>query len=257
MPLGLLKRAALAAALSVGLAGTAFAAGEQKTPPFQDWEHSGIFGTFDRAAAQRGFQVYKEVCSTCHAMGLLSYRNLQMLGFSEAEVQAIAAQYQVTAGPNDEGEMFERAAIPSDRFWRPFPNEQAARLANGGAYPVDLSLVVKARKYNEDYIYAMLTGYVDPPADFELQAGMNYNEYFPGHQIAMPNVLFDDLVAYADGTPATVSQMAHDVTVFLTWAAEPMLEERKQTGVKVMLFLLVMAGMLYAVKRKIWADVHH
>jgi ubiquinol-cytochrome c reductase cytochrome c1 subunit len=250
---------ALAAAtvLSLGsavMAGPAHAA--EGAPPHQSWSFDGIFGTYDRAALQRGFQVYKEVCSTCHGLYHLSYRNLAELGFSEEEVKAIAAEYQVSDGPNDEGQMFMRAGRPSDKFVRPFPNEKAARAANNGAYPPDLSLIVKAREHGPDYIYGVLTGYKDPPADVKLGPGMNYNEYFPGHQIAMPPPLSNGQVSYADGTPNTVEQMAKDVTQFLTWASEPEMETRKQTGVKVLLFLLVLTGVLYGAKRRIWAAVH-
>jgi len=225
-------------------------------PPNQDWPFEGIFGTFDRASMQRGFQVYKEVCSGCHGMNLLAYRNLTDLGFSEDEVTAIAAQYRVTDGPDDTGEMFERPGRPSDIFVDPFANEQAARAANNGALPPDLSVITKARGGGPDYIYGILTGYEEPPPGVELMAGMHYNEYFPGHQIAMPNLLSPGLVQYADGTEATVQQMSWDVVQFLTWAAEPHMEERKEMGVQVILFLIVFTGLMYAVKRKLWADVH-
>ena len=231
-------------------------AGYAPTPAAQDWTFNGIFGTYDPHALQRGFQVYKEVCSSCHAMHLLSYRNLMALGYSDVQVRAIAGEYVVTDGPNDEGEMFERPALPSDRFVSPFPNEQAARFSNNGAYPVDMSVITKARVGGPDYVYALLTGYVDPPLDFELMAGMHYNEYFPGHQIAMPNMLSDGGVEFADGTEATLAQQAWDVTNFLMWAAEPHLDDRKQMGVKVILFLVVFTGLMYAVKRKVWADAH-
>ncbi|MFN8721009.1 MAG: cytochrome c1 [Rhodospirillales bacterium] len=252
--LKMLSRATVAVALLA--TGPALAAGEIPTPPAQTWTHAGLFGTFDRAAAQRGFQVYKEVCSAYHAMNLLSYRNLRQLGFSEPQVAAIAAQFEITAGPNDEGNMFQRPGIAADRIRSPPANEQAARDANNGASPPDLSVITKARKYGEDYIYGLLVGYKDPPAGFVLGDGMYYNEYYPGHQIAMAPPINEGQVTYADGTSNSVSQMAKDVTVFLTWAGEPYLEARKQTGAKVMLFLLVLAGMLYAVKRKVWADVH-
>ena len=257
--------AAVAATLSISvLAGAAFglagspahAAGEAPVPPAQDWSFNGMFGTFDRAAAQRGFQVYKEVCSACHSLDLVAYRNLGELGFSPEEVAAIAAQYVITDGPDDNGEMFQRPGIPADRFVSPFPNEQAARVANGGALPPDLSVIVQARTGGANYLYAFLTGYTDPPPDVELMAGMSYNEYFPGHQVAMPNIMFDDGVAYTDGTAATAVQQAWDVTNFLMWATEPHMETRKQMGVKVLLFLVVFTGLMYAVKRKVWADLH-
>jgi ubiquinol-cytochrome c reductase cytochrome c1 subunit len=236
---------------------TAKAAGEAIPLPPVNFSFEGFLGTFDRGGLQRGFQVYKEVCSACHAMRQLSYRNLLEIGLSEQQVRAIAATFQVTDGPNDQGEMFERPARLSDRFRRPFANEQAARAANNGAYPPDLSVIVKARAGAADYLHALLTGYADPPEGFQLMDGMNYNKYFPGHQIAMPNVLNPGQVEYADGTEATVEQMARDVTTFLAWAAEPELEQRRQMGVRLILFLVILGGLTYAVKRKIWADVKH
>ena len=223
--------------------------------PHQHWEFQGFFGTYDRAAAQRGYQVYKEVCAACHQMRFLYYRDLAALGFNEDEVKAIAAGFEVTDGPNDQGEMFKRPGQPSDRFVTPFPNDNAARAANNGALPVDLSIVVKAREHGPDYVYALLNGYKDAPKDFTLQPGMNYNAYFSGHQIAMPPPLNEDQVAFADGTKASVPQMAKDVVTFLSWAAEPEMEARKEMGVKVVLFLIVLTGLLYAVKRKVWRDL--
>lgn len=239
-----------------GAAAPALAAGEAIHVPDTRFSFDGLFGTYDRAAAQRGFQVYKEVCSACHAMKQLSYRNLRELGLSDAEVRSIAATFTVTDGPNDEGAMFERPGRPSDRFRRPFANEQAARAANNGAYPPDLSVITKAREGGADYIYALLTGYSDPPAGMTMMAGMNYNKHFPGHQIAMAQPIQADQVSFHDGTKATVEQLAHDVATFLAWAAEPELEERKRLGVKLILFLTILGGLAYAVKRKIWADVH-
>ncbi|MEM6781690.1 MAG: cytochrome c1 [Pseudomonadota bacterium] len=234
----------------------AWAAGDAKTPPKQDWHFSGPFGTYDRGALQRGFQVYKQVCSACHSMKLLSYRNLADLGYTENEVKAIAREYTVTDGPDDEGEMFERPALPSDRFVSPYPNAEAAKFANNGAYPVDMSLIAKARKYGPDYIYALLTGYAEAPAEKELLPGQHYNKYMAGNIIAMAAPLSDGLVAYEDGSATTVSQYAKDVSEFLMWAAEPKLEDRKQTGVKVILFLLAFFGVMIAVKKKIWSDQH-
>ena len=254
----ILRTAAIAASLALGLSSASFAAGAGPTPPAQDWSFGGLFGTFDRAATQRGFQVYKEVCAACHAMKQISYRNLAEIGLSDAEIRAIAADIQVQDGPNDDGEMFERPGRPSDRFRSPFPNERAARAVNGGAYPVDLSLIIKARPGGADYLYALLTGYRDePPAGIEPMEGMHYNEYFPGHWIAMGRPLNDEQIVYADGTPATTSQMSRDVTTFMAWAAEPELETRRAMGVKVILFLIILAGMTYGVKRKIWADLKH
>lgn len=251
-----LKKSVLPALMGVMLiSGVALAAGDAKEPPKQDWSHKGMVGTFDKAALQRGFQVYKQVCASCHSMNLLSYRNLADLGYTDAEIRTIAAEYTVTDGPNDEGEMFERPALPSDRFVKPYANDKAARYANGGAFPVDLSLVVRARHYNEDYIYALLTGYKEAPEGFALSEGMAYNEYFPGQQIAMPAPISEGVVAYDDGTEATVEQMAKDVTTFLTWSSYPNLEASKRMGLKVLIFLVVFAGVMYLTKKKVWKDL--
>jgi ubiquinol-cytochrome c reductase cytochrome c1 subunit len=250
-----MKGLILAAALVLGAVSPAFAIGEAPEPPKQDWSFNGIFGTFDRAQLQRGFQVYQDVCSACHGLYHLSYRNLTQLGFNEDEVKAIAAQKEVP-DIDDEGQPKTRQARPADKFVAPFPNEKAARAANNGAYPPDLSLVVKAREYGPDYVVAVLTGYGEPPADFHLQNGMHYNKYFPGHQIAMPPPLSDGVVTFSDNTPSTVPQMAHDVAAFLTWAAEPNLEMRHRTGIKVMLFLFAATLIFFAAKRRIWAELH-
>lgn len=221
----------------------------------QAWPHQGLTGTYDKAALQRGFQVYKEVCAACHAVKYLSYRNLEELGYTPEQVKAVAAEATVTDGPNDDGEMFERPGRPSDPFKRPYLNDKAARAANGGALPPDLSLVVKARAHGEDYIFSLLTGYADAPAGVTLAPGMNYNKAFPGHQIAMAKPLNEGQVSYGDGTQATVDQMARDVTQFLAWAAEPYQDDRKRMGMKVVIFLLVFAGVMLAAKRKIWRGV--
>jgi ubiquinol-cytochrome c reductase cytochrome c1 subunit len=248
---------ALAAACGVvGLSGVPVSAAEEVALEHQDWSFQGFFGTYDRAALQRGFQVYNQVCSACHSLDFVHYRNLEAIGFSEDEVKAIAAEVQIADGPDEDGEMFEREGRPSDPFRAPFANENQAKAANGGAAPPDLSLMIKARVGGPDYTYGILTGYHEPPADLEMQPGLNYNAVFPGHQIAMPAPLSEDAVEYADGTPATVEQMSHDVVTFLAWAAEPEMEVRKRTGVKVLLFLIVFTGLLYATKRKIWAKVH-
>jgi ubiquinol-cytochrome c reductase cytochrome c1 subunit len=253
----MLKRALAAAALGAVLLAPVPGRTADETPlPRQEWSFDGVFGTYDQASLQRGFQVYKKVCSVCHPVTHLSFRDLTQIGYSEDQVKAIAAGYQVTDGPNDEGQMFQRPGRPSDPIPGPFPNDQAARAANNGALPPDQSLIVKARPGGPDYVYAILTGYKEAPADFKLQEGMNYNEFFPGHQIAMPPPLSDNAVTFADGTPATMPQMAHDVTGFLTWASEPNLEDRHRTGFKVILFLIVAAGVFYAAKRKIWAPIH-
>jgi ubiquinol-cytochrome c reductase cytochrome c1 subunit len=245
---------ALASALALGL-GTAEAL-EAPKPPAKRWSYDGMFGTFDRASLRRGLQVYREVCAACHSLKLVAYRHLEGVGFSDAEVKAIAASVEVQDGPNDQGEMFQRPGKPFDTFKSPFANEQAARAANNGALPPDLSVITKARKGGSDYLYAVLAGYQEAPAGFALMEGMSYNKYFPGQQIAMPPPLADGQVTFADGTQATVDQMARDVTTFLAWAGEPELEERKRLGVKVLLFVIVLTAMLYAVKRQIWASVH-
>ena len=248
--------ARLVVLLLAGLAAASAARAEDLLNPH--WTFTGPFGTFDRAAAQRGFQVYKEVCSTCHALSLLYYRNLTALGFTEDEVKAIAAGYKVQDGPNDQGEMFERPARPSDPFVKPFANEKAARASNNGAYPPDLSLITKAREGGPDYVYSILNGYGDMPQGFKLSEGMNYNKYFAAgeHQIAMPQPLQPNQVTYADGTPSTLPQEAHDVVTFLAWASEPELEARHRIGLESMIFLVLLTVLLYAVKRKVWASIH-
>lgn len=253
-----LKALFAAAGLAAGLLAAPGPASAAETVPLPETSFSfnGIFGHFDRAAAQRGFQVYKQVCASCHSMHLLSYRNLRDLGLSEAEVAGIAATVTVRDGPNDNGEMYERPGRASDRFPSPFANEQAARASNNGAYPPDLSVITKARAGGAAYMHALLTGYEDPPAGFNLAEGMYYNKYFPGQQIAMPPPMQEGQVEFADGTTATIEQMSRDVTQFLTWGAEPELEQRKAMGVRIILFLTVLGGLAYAVKRRVWADVH-
>jgi ubiquinol-cytochrome c reductase cytochrome c1 subunit len=243
-------------ALGLGLASAVAAAGQPAMKSI-DWSFNGVLGTFDRAAQQRGYQVYSQVCTACHSMSLMYYRDLSGIGLGEGAIKEIAAGVEVTDGPNDEGAMYQRPGRPSDHFKAPFPNENAARAANNGAYPPDLSLIIKARDGGADYVYSLLTGFTDPPpADVKLMPGMNYNAAFPGHQIAMAPPLADGSVEYADGTQATVDQMARDVTTFLAWASEPELEVRKRLGIKVILFLIVMTGMLYLVKRKVWSGIH-
>jgi ubiquinol-cytochrome c reductase cytochrome c1 subunit len=252
-----MRRVVLAAvaALSLSFIGAA-AASEGGALPDRHWSFSGIFGTIDKAAAQRGLQVYREVCAGCHSLSLLSYRHLAGIGLDEDGIKAIAAEATVVDGPDDAGEMFERPGRPADRFAAPFPNEKAARAANNGAYPPDLSVITKARAGGANYVFGILTGYGEAPADLTMQEGMNYNTYFPGLQIAMPAPLSEGSVEYADGTPATVEQMASDVTMFMTWAAEPETDARKRMGIKAMLFLLVLTGLFYATKRKVWAALH-
>lgn len=239
-----------------GLTAPAQAATSEYPLPKQRWSFDGVFGTYDRSALQRGFQVYREVCAACHGMDYLSYRNLADLGYSDGQIKALAAEYMIMDGPDDEGEMFERPGLPSDRFKNPYPNPQAAKAVNNGAYPVDLSLIAKARVGGPDYIYALLTGYEEAPANREMLPGQYWNRAMAGHVISMPPPLSAGQVVYADGTDQGVDQYARDVAQFLMWAAEPKLEVRKYTGVKVFLFLLVFTGVLYGVKRKIWSSVH-
>ena len=224
----------------------------------QDWSFKGITGTFDRAALQRGYQVYSEVCASCHSMRLLSYRNLGEEGgpeFSLEQVKAIAANFEVEDGPNEEGEMFTRPARPSDRFVSPYPNIQAATAANGGAYPPDMSVLVKSRKGGADYIYSILMGYEEPPSNIKLDEGVYYNKYMEGKKIKMSNPLSDGIVTYADGTNSTEAQMARDVTTFLTWSAEPTLEARHKMGVKVIIFLIIFTILIYLIMKRLWSRI--
>lgn len=245
----------LTAVSGIVLGGGVALASEHAHIEKMDWSFNGPFGTYDRAQLQRGFQVYKEVCSACHSVKRLAFRNLLDLDFSEAEVKAIAAGYEVTDGPNKEGEMFQRPAKPSDHIPGPHANEQAARAANGGALPPDLSLIAKAREGGPDYVHALLTGYGEPPADIVMNTGMNYNKVFLGNQIAMPQPLSDGQVEYSDGTKASVDQMSQDVAAFLMWSAEPKMEDRKAIGFRVMIFLGILTILLYFVKKKVWSDV--
>lgn len=224
--------------------------------PDMQWSFEGPFGTYDKAALQRGYKVYREVCSACHSMKRVAFRNLTALGYTDEEVKAIAASYTFTDGPNDEGEMFERPGLPSDHFKSPFPNDNAAKAANNGALPPDLSLITKARAGGTDYVYGLLTGYTNPPADRHLMDGQYWNKYMSGNVIAMASPLSDGQVSYEDGSAQTADQYAKDVANFLTWTAEPEMEERKRTGIKVILFLLVFAGIMYGVKRKVWSKIH-
>jgi ubiquinol-cytochrome c reductase cytochrome b/c1 subunit len=276
----LLRLLALGAAIGLASASPATAAGERVDPPRQNWSFSGPFGKFDRAQLQRGFKIYKEVCASCHGLSLVRFRNLAQPGgpeFSAAQVAALAATYQIKDGPNDQGEMFERPGRAADAFPSPFPNEQAARAAMNGAYPSDLSIMAKARTYERgfpwfiidvftqyqengpDYIAALLKGYTDPPAGVTLQPGQYYNTYMPGHLIAMPPPFQDGQVEFPQGpdgrpsAPQTVEQYSRDVTAFLMWTAEPHMEQRKRIGFQVMVFMLLLAGLLYFTKKKIWS----
>jgi len=223
-----------------------------------DWSFAGLTGKFERDSLQRGYQVYKEVCSSCHSMKYLSYRNLGQKGgpeFTLEEVKAIAASYDVEDGPNSEGEMYERPGRPSDHFVNPYPNDNAAIAANGGAYPPDMSVLAKARTGGANYIYSILMGYEEKPAGFVLDEGVYYNKYMDGNKIKMMSPLSDGLLEYTDGTNATQAQMAKDVTTFLTWAAEPHLEARHRTGTKVIIYLIILATLVYFSMKKIWSRV--
>ncbi len=223
-----------------------------------DWSFKGPFGKFDRGALQRGYQVYTEVCASCHSMKYLSYRNLAEKGgpeFSEAQAKAIAASFEVKDGPNADGEMFTRPGKLSDKFVMPYDNVKAAQAANGGAYPPDMSVLVKARGGGVDYIYSLLQGYEDPPLGITLDDGVYYNKYMYGNKIKMPNQLSDGLVEYADGTKATVEQMSKDVTTFLMWSAEPHLESRHQMGFKAIVYLIILTVLVYFSMKRIWSRV--
>ena len=245
----------LAAALGAVARAPAIAE-EEISYPKQKWSFDGPFGTFDRAAAQRGSQVFNAVCSNCHSLKQAYYRDLKGIGLENEAITAIAAGFNVPTVADD-GSNAERPARPSDHFRSPFANEKAARSANGGALPPDLSVIVKARDGGADYIYALLTGYGEAPSSMKMGDGMNYNKAFTGNQIGMPRPLNDGQVEYADGTKATTEQMAKDVVTFLSYIANPEMEARKRLGVKLVLFLVLMTGVTYAVKRKVWADVDH
>jgi ubiquinol-cytochrome c reductase cytochrome b/c1 subunit len=252
----------------------------EKKPEVHSWTFASFFGSYDKAQLRRGFKVYKEVCSTCHSIKMLAFRNLSQPGgpeFSEKEMADLAATYKVKDGPNDAGEYYDRPARPSDRFPPPFANEQAARAAMSGAYPPDMSVLAKARGYGRDfptflldalpgfsyqehgvdYIASLLKGYQDAPHDMKIPDGQYYNVYMSGNRIGMPPPLSDGAVTYDDGAPQTVDQYAKDVTAFMMWVAEPHLEARKHIGQGVLAFLLVFSLLLYFTKRKIWSNVAH
>ena len=223
-----------------------------------DWSFKGLFGKFDRASLQRGYQVYTEVCAACHSMKYLSYRNLSEKGgpeFSVAQAKAIAASFEVTDGPNSDGEMFNRPGKLSDKFVMPYENVKAAEAANGGAYPPDMSVLVKARGGGVDYIYSLLQGYEEPPSGMTLDDGVHYNKYMYGNKIKMSAPLSDGIIEYSDGTNASVQQMSKDVTTFLMWAAEPSLETRHQMGFKAIVYLIILTILVYFSMKRIWSRV--
>jgi ubiquinol-cytochrome c reductase cytochrome c1 subunit len=223
-----------------------------------DLSFKGLFGKFDRGSLQRGYQVYTEVCASCHSMKYVSYRNLSEKGgpeFSIEQVKAIASSFEVTDGPNSDGEMFTRPAKLSDKFIKPYENVKAAQAANGGAYPPDMSVLAKARSGGVDYIYSVLLGYEDPPIDLTLDDGVYYNKYMYGNKIKMSKPLSDGLIEYADGTVATEEQMAKDVATFLMWTAEPHLEARHKMGFKAILYLIVLTTLVYFSMKKVWSRI--
>jgi len=261
-----MRKLVLAAVAAVAIAAPARAA-EEPSIQSQSWSFEGVMGTYDRAALQRGFQVYKDVCSACHSLRHIAFRNLADEGgpgLTVNQVRALATSYKVPAGPNEQGQTVDangntltRPATGSDYFPSPFPNEQAARASNNGALPPDLSMIVKARVGGANYIYSILTGYgQQPPAGLTVGSGRFFNPYFRGGQISMPPPLNPDSVMYADGTMATVEQEAHDVATFLAWAADPKMEERKETGLNVMIFLIVLASLLYFSYQRVWYGQH-
>ncbi len=224
----------------------------------QNWSFNSFFGKFDRASLQRGYQIYTEVCASCHSMKYLSYRNLTEKGgpeFSEEQAKAIAANFEIVDGPNSEGEMFTRPAKLSDKFVMPYANIEEAKLSNGGAYPPDMSVLLKARAGGADYIYSVLLGYEDPPEGMELDDGVYYNKYMYGNKIKMPQQLYTDLVNYNDGTPATPEQMAKDITTFMAWTAEPHLEQRHKMGFRVIIYLIILTVLVYFSMKKIWSRI--
>ncbi len=242
--------------LIIGFSNYAYSSEKKAEFIKNNWSFEGVFGTFDRASLQRGYQVYQEVCSGCHSIQHLSYRNLSEKGgpeFLPEEAKAIASQFEVTDGPNEEGEMFTRSARLSDKFVSPFPNVKAAAAANDGAYPPDMSVLVKARKGGADYIYSLLMGYENAPDGYELDDGVYYNKYMSGHKIKMAEPISKGAVQYADGTEATKAQIAKDVTAFLVWAADPHLEARHKMGFKVIFYLIVLITLVYLSKQKTWA----
>jgi len=224
-------------------------------PPQYPWSHRGWFDTFDHASIRRGYQVYREVCAACHSLDRIAWRNIVGVSHTADEARTMAEEFEYTDGPNAEGEMFQRPGKLADYMPRSYPNEEAARASNGGALPPDLSLIVKARHGGADYIFSLLTGYIDPPAGVEVREGMNYNPFFPGGAISMARVLFDGLVEYDDGTPATTSQMAKDVVTFLSWAAEPEHDERKKLGIKAIIIFSALFVISVYVKRFKWGPI--
>ncbi|KAL0822308.1 hypothetical protein ABMA28_004415 [Loxostege sticticalis] len=231
------------------------ASGSEAHPPHQPWSHDGWFKSFDHASVRRGYEVYKQVCKACHSLQYIAFRNLVNVTHSEEQAKAEAAEVMIKDGPDEEGNYFERPGKLSDYFPSPYPNENAARAANNGAYPPDLSLICSGRKGGEDYIFALLTGYMEAPAGIVLREGQNYNPYFPGGAISMAQVLFDEAAEYSDGTPATASQLAKDVATFLRWCSEPELDDRRLMTIKAIGMFSMLAAVTYYFKRHKWASI--
>lgn len=270
-----MKKILITLCVSIAISTTALAAGGAIAPA-QDWSSKGIFGKINKQSAQRGLQIYKEVCAACHSLKLVSFRHLKDLGYDSNQIKNFAKEFEVIDEPNEDGEEYSRPATPADFFPSPYKNNVEAALINNGSVPPDLSLIVKSRNFGKgnlflnlasaisgngsaagaDYLYALLTGYQEAPNDINIQEGMTYNKWFASNQIAMPNPLSDGLVEYTDGTKPTVKQMAKDITNFLAWTAEPELEKRRKMGIKVIAFLLLLFGFTLAVKRKIWKEIH-
>ena len=221
----------------------------------QNWTFEGIFGRYDDLSLQRGLQIYQEICSACHGMKRLRFRELKDLGFAEDQIKKYSETFEIVDGPNELGEMFTRPGEPSDTFVSPYKNKEEAKASFNGAYPPDLSLLTKAMKNGPDYIYSLLTGYEDPPKDFELTDGLYYNPYHDGKVIAMPQPLYDDAIEYIDGTNASLHQLSYDIVNFLNWAAEPELEKRKSMVIKVILFLIVLTALLYVTMKETWSRI--
>ncbi|KAJ3124009.1 cytochrome c1 [Nowakowskiella sp. JEL0407] len=221
--------------------------------PHYDWEHRKMWKSFDHAAIRRGYQVYKEICSACHSMNRVAFRNLVGVSHSEAEAKALAEEYEYLDGPNDKGEMFKRPGRLADYFPAPYTNDELARVANGGALPPDLSCIVKARHGEEDYIFALLTGYCDPPTGVSVREGLHFNPYFPGGAIAMARNIYDEVVDYEDGTVPTASQIAKDVTTFLTFASHMEQDQRKLMGLKALAISTIGFGLAVYWKRFKWS----
>lgn len=251
----LFKNTIVALTAVASMAFTAQAEGDAKHAMEVDWSFNGAYGKYDKASAQRGFQVYREVCSSCHSLKYFKFRNLADIGYGDDMIKAFAAEYEVPGDIDDEGDETVRAGLPQDGIPSPFANENAARASNGGAFPPDLSLITKARVNGPNYLYSLLVGYEDEPDGFELSDGMSYNPYFKGSQIAMGQPIFEDHVEYQDGTVASQEQIAKDITMFLTWVGEPKLEERHAMGLNVLAYLLIFTFILYLSMKKIWAPV--